>query len=338
MARRTRAAPAPQPAQLTPEAMRSGIARLKRRIEEVKQFNPQSVTDQYDNPEVDRLSASIDDALIRTFGINTTDYNLYRDAVTFYNGPHNYAYEVPIHLVQQSLSDSKARSIALLEQAVRSLEERLAEEGEAAALIATDAAPTLDLSKVFVVHGHDAAPKAEVAWFIEKLGLDAIILHERPNKGRALITKFREEAAGVGFAVVLMTPDDVGKAEDAADLKARARQNVVFELGFFIGKLGPERVAALVKGDIELPSDYDGVVYISRANVAGPNGRRPLNYAAIRNEQQRRGTGAVRREEIESCARRIAIGQIEMIRHAGAERLAAAYPIGEVSVAVRHGG
>jgi predicted nucleotide-binding protein len=67
----------------------------------------------------------------------------------------------------------------------------------------------------------------------------------------------------VGFAVVLMTPDDLGKAEKQSDLKPRARQNVVFELGFFIGKLGPERVAALVKGDIESPSDFDGVVYIS---------------------------------------------------------------------------
>jgi predicted nucleotide-binding protein len=114
-----------------------------------------------------------------------------------------------------------------------------------------------------VVHGHDGAPKAEVARFIEKLGFEAIILHERPNKGRALITKFREEADGAGFAVVLMTPDDVGKAKDALDVKSRARQNVVFELGFFIGKIGPERVAALVKGNIELPSDFDGVVYIS---------------------------------------------------------------------------
>jgi predicted nucleotide-binding protein len=70
-------------------------------------------------------------------------------------------------------------------------------------------------------------------------------------------------AAGYGFAVVLMTPDDVGKAEMAPDLRPRARQNVVFELGFFIGALGPERVAALVKGDIERPSDFDGVVYIS---------------------------------------------------------------------------
>jgi predicted nucleotide-binding protein len=117
--------------------------------------------------------------------------------------------------------------------------------------------------KIFIVHGHDGTPKAEVARFIEKVGLEAVILHERPNKGRTLITKFQEEAGTAEFAVVLMTPDDLGKAAAATDLNARARQNVVFELGFFIGKLGPERVAALVKGDVEKPSDFDGVFYIS---------------------------------------------------------------------------
>ncbi len=98
---------------------------------------------------------------------------------------------------------------------------------------------------------------------MEKLGFEAVILHERPNKGRTIITKFREEAADIGFAVVVMTPDDLGKPNDASEAKLRARQNVVFELGFFIGALGPERVAAMVKGDIERPSDFDGVVYIS---------------------------------------------------------------------------
>jgi predicted nucleotide-binding protein len=132
---------------------------------------------------------------------------------------------------------------------------------EPLAELLTMAAPS---QKIFIVHGHDGAPKAEVARFIEKLGLEAVILHERPNKGRTLITKFQEEAGTVEFAVVLMTPDDLGKAAAAAaDLNARARQNVVFELGFFIGKLGPARVAALVKGDVEKPSDFDGVVYIS---------------------------------------------------------------------------
>jgi CAP12/Pycsar effector protein, TIR domain len=123
-------------------------------------------------------------------------------------------------------------------------------------------------NKIFIVHGHDGETREMVARFIEKIGFEAVILHERPNKGRTIITKFREEAADIGFAVVLMTPDDQGgKTGDAAGaLRARARQNVVFELGFFIGVLGPERVAALVRGDIERPSDFDGVVYISLEN------------------------------------------------------------------------
>jgi predicted nucleotide-binding protein len=122
---------------------------------------------------------------------------------------------------------------------------------------------SMSIKRVFIVHGHNGEAKESVARFVEKLNLEAIILHERPNKGRTIITKFQEESDGVGFAVVLMTPDDEGRAASAANAKPRARQNVVFELGFFIGKLGPGRVAALVKGDIEKPSDLDGVVYIS---------------------------------------------------------------------------
>ena len=98
--------------------------------------------------------------------------------------------------------------------------------------------PPRDLSKVFVVHGHDGEARQTVAQFIEKLGFEAVILHERPNKGRTIITKFREEAAGVGFAVVLMTPDDVGGAAASTSFQPRARQNVVFELGFFMASSG----------------------------------------------------------------------------------------------------
>jgi predicted nucleotide-binding protein len=265
MARRP-AAPPPQPAQLTAPAMRAGIERLRKRIDEVQQFDPSTITEQFNIPQVDKLSAAIDDSLVRTFGHGTVEYNRYAEAARFDNGPFNYAYTVPIHHVQQSLSRSKVRSIALLEQAVQSLEEQLGEE----AVPETTHQPALqrDLSKVFIVHGHDDAARETVARFVEKLGFEAVILHERPNKGRTIITKFREEATGVGFAVVLMTPDDVGGAPGpAADhLRPRARQNVVFELGFFIGALGPEHVAALVKGNIERPSDFDGVVYISLDN------------------------------------------------------------------------
>lgn len=116
--------------------------------------------------------------------------------------------------------------------------------------------------KIFIVHGHDDGSRETVARFISKLDFEPIILHERPNRGRTIITKFQQEAADVGFAVVLMTPDDEG-ANRGGKLNPRARQNVVFELGFFIGVLGPERVAAILKGELEKPSDFDGVAYIS---------------------------------------------------------------------------
>jgi predicted nucleotide-binding protein len=123
--------------------------------------------------------------------------------------------------------------------------------------------------QAFVVHGHDEGARESVARFLEKVDLKPIILHERPSKGRTLITKFREESADIGFAIVLMTPDDRGAEVGEPATRQRSRQNVVFEPGFFIGRLGPERVAALVKGNIERPSDFDGVVYIDLDDAGG---------------------------------------------------------------------
>ena len=115
---------------------------------------------------------------------------------------------------------------------------------------------------VFIVHGRDEGTKEAVARFLTKLGLGPIILHEQPNQGRTVIEKF-EQNAEVPFAVVLLTPDDVGSLwDDQPNLRLRARQNVIFELGYFTGSLGRERVCALTKGDLEEPSDYEGVVYI----------------------------------------------------------------------------
>jgi predicted nucleotide-binding protein len=244
--------------------MKAGIERLTKRLEELRQFEPSAITDQYNIPDVERLSAAIDETLVRTFGADSADFDRYRNASQFDNGPHNYAFAVPIADVHRSLARSKARNIALLEQAIDALKERFAEAGTSSnsdQQVAVD--KTARSRKVFIVHGHDEGPRESVARFVEKLDFEVIILHERPNKGRTIIAKFREEAAGVGFAVVLMTPDDIGKAKEDAELKSRARQNVIFELGFFIGALRPERVAALVKGDIDLPTDYEGVVYIS---------------------------------------------------------------------------
>lgn len=119
----------------------------------------------------------------------------------------------------------------------------------------------LNMNQVFVVHGHNEEAKIKVARFIEKLGFESIILHEQASSGNTIIEKI-ENYSNVGFAIVLYTACDIGgKKTLTPELKARARQNVVFEHGFLIGKLGRNNVCALVQGELELPNDISGVVY-----------------------------------------------------------------------------
>lgn len=118
-----------------------------------------------------------------------------------------------------------------------------------------------DRPAIFIVHGHDDALKSEVARTIEKLGFEAIILHEQANKGKTIIEKLESEISRVKFGVVLYTADDT-----CIDGKKRARQNVVFEHGFLIGQLGRERVCVIMDDNIDKPSDSDGIMYIPRAN------------------------------------------------------------------------
>lgn len=116
--------------------------------------------------------------------------------------------------------------------------------------------------RVFVVHGHDDAARESISRFLERLELVPVVLKEQPTAGRTIIEKFEAES-DVGFAVVLLTPDDVGGLASAPKkLQPRARQNVIFELGYFAGALGRRRVVALVKGDVEIPSDYHGVIFV----------------------------------------------------------------------------
>jgi predicted nucleotide-binding protein len=109
--------------------------------------------------------------------------------------------------------------------------------------------------------------KTKIARFVEKLGLEAIILHEQASSSRSIIEKI-EEYSDVGFGIVLYTPCDiVGKQLEKPELHSRARQNVVFEHGFLIGKIKRQNVCALVKGNVELPNDISGVVYIPMDNA-----------------------------------------------------------------------
>lgn len=115
---------------------------------------------------------------------------------------------------------------------------------------------------VFIVHGRADGLKQTVARAVHKLtGTEPIILHEQADMGRTIIEKFEDHASEVGFAVVLLTGDDTGGLS-GGDQRARARQNVVFELGYFFGKLGRSRVAVLYEPGVELPSDVSGLLYI----------------------------------------------------------------------------
>ena len=121
----------------------------------------------------------------------------------------------------------------------------------------------LDKTKVFIVHGHDNEAKIEIARFIEKLGFEAVILHEQVNEGMTIIEKI-DKYSNVGFAIVLYTPCDVGYSKENSELKKfRARQNVVFEHGYLISKIGRNNVCALVKEEVEIPNDISGIVYVT---------------------------------------------------------------------------
>jgi len=124
-----------------------------------------------------------------------------------------------------------------------------------------------NLDSVFVVHGHDNEMKESVARVISRLGLNPVILHEQPDLNQTIIEKFERHSDRAGFAVVLFSPDDEGMPRipldngDQRPMQQRPRQNVVLELGYFLGKLGRDKVSVIRRGDLENPSDYSGVLY-----------------------------------------------------------------------------
>ncbi|CAN7311730.1 nucleotide-binding protein [Bradyrhizobium sp. LjRoot220] len=258
--------PAPQDIRLSPAEMRAGIARFHRRIKDVEAFEPEKVTDRRD-PNIDALEASIAEALSQTFGHDTPTGRLYRPAATLDTAGINMN-GTPHHKVIEGLVRGKARALVLLNQAIKSFEEQIADQieqdGSAGQLTLMEAVPETTRQEpsrdIFIVHGHDVQFKNQVSDVLRRAGLNPVVLHEQPNGGRTIIEKFEKHGAAAGFAVVLLTPDDVG-GPTPEQLQPRARQNVIGEMFWFAGKLGRSHVCALRKGEVEVPSDFAGVVY-----------------------------------------------------------------------------
>lgn len=177
---------------------------------------------------------------------------------------HPTAYEIIIKAQSLTASGDEAFRIQV-DNFMAEIVMSLYNEGEEGA---GESQSSYDVNKIFIVHGHDEEFKQSVARNVEKLGLKAIILHEQPSQGKTIIEKL-ESYSGVGFAIVLLSPDDIGREKGKSDwllfntkLKPRARQNVIVELGYFIGKLGRQRVCILKREEVEEPSDFNGIVYV----------------------------------------------------------------------------
>jgi predicted nucleotide-binding protein len=132
---------------------------------------------------------------------------------------------------------------------------------------ASATAPMALSNKVFVVHGHDEKAKQELEILLTEMGLEPIVLHRQADGGRTLIEKF-EHYSDVGFAFILMTPDEVAylimdeqKPDQERGKERRARPNVIFEFGFFVGRLGRAKTCCLYRGDVVVPSDLSGLIY-----------------------------------------------------------------------------
>ena len=230
------------------------IERLQKTLNEIPELKQM----RRNSPEFKKWRRNTRVAITNTFG-NKSHHITDFDDICF-------SPRYPFYASESTFQEAYVNGLESAESVLKSMIEEINEYWEdedqtpTSSEIREDAQITTN--KIFIVHGRDEGAKNMVARFLENLDLKPVILAEMPTKGRTIIEKF-EHHAQVGYAIVLLTPDDAGSLQgDENDPKPRARQNVIFELGFFIGRLGREHICALTKGDVEIPSDYAGIEYI----------------------------------------------------------------------------
>jgi predicted nucleotide-binding protein len=229
---------------------------------QLRSFDVNQIVGREQPPELQGLARKIDRLLEKAFGAGSTDYNRFHSATALYCMlPISMGYpgmgDYSIAEIRQNYGSQISEASVALQGAIEALEDDMT--GSDAAVAQRTAFETSD--DIFVVHGHDHTALHEVARLLERSGLNPIILHEKPNQGKTIIEKFEANSSSAGFAVVLLTGDDVGGL-NVNELQPRARQNVILELGYFVGKLSRARVCALKADGVELPSDLLGVGYV----------------------------------------------------------------------------
>ncbi len=197
--------------------------------------------------------ARSEDLIVKIFGKNSPQHKMIRSALSIRT----------IGDDESKFETAKLSIIETLQSSLDILKEDVFEE------FVTEKAASSEAysNKVFVVHGHDDKSKTDLEIFLAEIGLEPVVLHRKPDEGQTIIEKI-EKHSDVGYAFILLTPDEVAylaneesKPDTERKKEKRARPNVIFEFGFFVGKLGRKRVCCLYKGDVALPSDVGGFLY-----------------------------------------------------------------------------
>ena len=229
------------------------MSRLEKFVQEAKEFEMKDITS--DNPDFVAWNNSLIRFMEKNYGINSTTTS------NFKNRRYSLSIYTPGTPVSSFINAYK-KGMAVT---VKELEILLEEENFEDDTIKVGNKKNVFSKKVFIVHGRDDSKKYEVSGFLYEQGLEPIILHEQVNNGQTIIEKI-EKNSDVACAIILLTPDDEGKLKNSdSPLKTRARQNVIFEAGYFMGKLGRNRTIIL-SGVEETMSDIDGIVYINIDN------------------------------------------------------------------------
>jgi predicted nucleotide-binding protein len=255
-----------EPKEFTVQEVDIGIRKLKRRIDEVQGFSSGEL--RFDDARVRTAENNIRDTVREVFGPNSPEFHDHQYHHIWHGGYNSNDEE---YECQEKFLAGVTQTTLMLQGLIARLEEKRKDIADVSVAIQSVTKPgtATNTRRVFVVHGRDEEAKQSVARFLERLQLEPIILCERPNEGRTIIEKF-ESNADVSFAVVLLTPDDMGSPRELpAEQRPRARQNVILELGYFVGRLSRARVCALYKGATELPSDMHGVMYITMDEADG---------------------------------------------------------------------